>query len=200
MLLDTLLEVRRRSEALIAPLEPEDLMLQGMADASPPKWHLGHTNWFFDTFVLQPHAAGHRGCDPLWNYQFNSYYDAVGARHPRPQRGLLSRPAIGAVLAWRQRVDAGLEALLQGPPEGVEALVQLGLQHRHLSCVGRLRAGLQIREPTTGPASGQTGEEPGAPMTAHEAHEMPGCTMGNITGIQAEQTRAKEDRGHTKAR
>ena len=72
MLLDTLLAVRRRSETLIAPLEPEDLMLQGMADASPPKWHLGHTNWFFDTFVLQPHAAGHRACDPLWSYQFNS--------------------------------------------------------------------------------------------------------------------------------
>ena len=99
MLLDTLLAVRQRSETLIAPLEPEDLMLQGMADASPPKWHLGHTNWFFDTFVLQPHAAGHRACDPLWSYQFNSYYDAIGARHPRPQRGLLSRPAIGAVLA-----------------------------------------------------------------------------------------------------
>ena len=99
MLLDTLLAVRRRSEALIAPLEPEDLMLQGMADASPPKWHLGHTTWFFDTFVLQPHAAGHQACDPLWSYQFNSYYEAVGARHPRPQRGLLSRPAIAEVLA-----------------------------------------------------------------------------------------------------
>ena len=82
MLLDTLLAVRRRSETLIAPLEPEDLMLQGMADASPPKWHLGHTNWFFDTFVLQPHAAGHRACDPLWSYQFNSYYVAIRARHP----------------------------------------------------------------------------------------------------------------------
>ncbi len=82
MLLDTLLAVRRRSEALIAPLEPEDLMLQGMADASPPKWHLGHTTWFFDTFVLQPNAPEHQACDPLWSYQFNSYYDAVGARHP----------------------------------------------------------------------------------------------------------------------
>ena len=129
MLLDTLLAVRRRSEALIAPLEPEDLMLQGMADASPPKWHLGHTTWFFDTFVLQPHAPGHQACDPLWSYQFNSYYEAVGARHPRPQRGLLSRPAIGEVLAWRHRVDAGLKALLQDPPEGVIGLVELGLQH-----------------------------------------------------------------------
>ena len=117
MLLDTLLAVRSRSEALIEPLEPEDLMLQGMADASPPKWHLGHTNWFFDTFVLQPHAAGHRACDPLWSYQFNSYYEAVGARHPRPQRGLLSRPAIADVLAWRHRVDAGLEAHRNGAGE-----------------------------------------------------------------------------------
>ena len=65
-------------------------------------------------WALQPHAAEHRACDPLWSYQFNSYYDAVGERHPRPQRGLLSRPTIGAVLAWRQRVDAGLEALLLG--------------------------------------------------------------------------------------
>ncbi len=129
MLLDTLLAVRRRSKALLAPLEPEDLMLQGMADASPPKWHLGHTTWFFDTFVLQPYSPGHQPCDPIWSYQFNSYYEAVGARHPRPQRGLLSRPAIDAILAWCQRVDAGLESLLQDPPEGVEALVQLGLQH-----------------------------------------------------------------------
>ena len=129
MLLDTLLAVRRRSEALIAPLEPEDLMLQGMADASPPKWHLGHTTWFFDTFVLQPYAPGHQACDPIWSYQFNSYYEAVGARHPRPQRGLLSRPVIGAVLAWRQRVDAELQELLLDPPEDVMALVELGLQH-----------------------------------------------------------------------
>ncbi|AII47909.1 hypothetical protein KR52_01875 [Synechococcus sp. KORDI-52] len=129
MLLDTLLAVRRRSEALIAPLEPEDLMLQGMADASPPKWHLGHTTWFFETFVLQPHAPGHQVCDPRWSFQFNSYYEALGARHPRPQRGLLSRPPIGAVLAWRHRVDAGLEVLLQDPPKGVITLVELGLQH-----------------------------------------------------------------------
>ena len=107
VLLDTLLAVRSRSEALIAPLEPEDLMLQGMAYASPPKWHLGHTTWFFDTFVLQPHAPRYKTCDPVWSYQFNSYYETIGARHPRPQRGLLSRPAIDAVLAWRQRVEPG---------------------------------------------------------------------------------------------
>ena len=93
MLLSKLREVRRRSEAMIAPLEPEDLMLQGMADASPPKWHLGHTTWFFDTFVLQPHASGFEACDPLWSYQFNSYYEAVGARHPDRSGGLAARPS-----------------------------------------------------------------------------------------------------------
>ena len=130
MLLDTLLAVRRQSEALIEPLEPEDLMLQGMADASPPKWHLGHTTWFFDTFVLQPpYTPGHQACDPLWSYQYNSYYEAVGTRHPRPERGLLTRPAIADVLAWRHRVDTGLETLLQEPSEGVTTLVELGLQH-----------------------------------------------------------------------
>jgi ergothioneine biosynthesis protein EgtB len=128
--------VRRHSEELIAPLEPEDLGLQGMADASPPKWHLGHTSWFFETFLLEPRLRGWEPADRRWGYLFNSYYDAVGARHPRPQRGLLSRPTIAEVLAWRRRVDAGLEALL-AELEGWEvpqaaavlALLELGLQH-----------------------------------------------------------------------
>ena len=133
---ERLRQVRGRSEALIAPLEPEDLCLQGMADASPPKWHLGHTTWFFETFLLQPHLAGWQGSDPRWGYLFNSYYDTIGARHPRPARGLLTRPPIGAVLAWRQRVDEGLEALLdllerglQKPGSPLLALLDLGLQH-----------------------------------------------------------------------
>jgi ergothioneine biosynthesis protein EgtB len=128
--------VRGRSEALIEPLEPEDLCLQGMEDASPPKWHLGHTTWFFETFLLQTHLPGWQPSDPRWGYLFNSYYDAVGARHPRPGRGLLTRPPIGAVLAWRRRVDEGLEALvdvLENRPV-VQALplrdlLDLGLQH-----------------------------------------------------------------------
>jgi hypothetical protein len=108
--------VRSRSLELIEPLEPEDLCLQGMADASPPKWHLGHTTWFFEQFVLRPQlAAGlplaYEPAPEAWTYLFNSYYDAVGDRHPRPQRGLLSRPPIDAVLAWRQRVDAALARL-----------------------------------------------------------------------------------------
>ncbi|MEB3276694.1 MAG: ergothioneine biosynthesis protein EgtB [Cyanobacteriota bacterium] len=135
-------QVRQHSLALVAPLQAEDLCLQGMADASPPKWHLGHTTWFFETFVLQPAAAAGllRGYVPApesWGFLFNSYYDAVGARHPRPQRGLLSRPPIDAVLGWRQRVDAALDELLAGSAIGTGpaaaadllTLVELGLQH-----------------------------------------------------------------------
>ncbi|MFZ0407629.1 MAG: ergothioneine biosynthesis protein EgtB [Cyanobium sp.] len=129
-------QVRQRSVALIDPLQPEDLCLQGMADASPPKWHLGHTSWFFETFLLAPHLPGWQGADRRWGYLFNSYYDAVGARHPRPQRGLLTRPPIEAVLAWRRRIDQGLEELLnrldQQVPAAAQpllALLELGLQH-----------------------------------------------------------------------
>jgi ergothioneine biosynthesis protein EgtB len=135
-LAERLAAVRRHSEALIAPLEPEDLCLQGMAEASPPKWHLGHTTWFFETFLLQPHLSGWQGSDPRWGYLFNSYYEAVGERHPRPQRGLLTRPPIEAVLAWRRRVDAGLEALIadlgsrpQQQADALRGLLELGLQH-----------------------------------------------------------------------
>ena len=140
-LLERLLAVRRRSEELIAPLEPEDLCLQGMADASPPKWHLGHTTWFFEQFLLGPLiqeglALAYAPAPASWSFLFNSYYDAVGARHPRPQRGLLSRPGIGEVLAWRQRVDqalAQLPPLLERQPaprrQSSLALLELGLQH-----------------------------------------------------------------------
>jgi ergothioneine biosynthesis protein EgtB len=141
LILSRLLAVRQQSLALIAPLEPEDLCLQGMADASPPKWHLAHTTWFLQQFVLEPlSAAGERlqATHPPdgWSYLFNSYYDAVGSRHPRPERGLLSRPTIAAVLGWRERVDTALSALpelLERLPaargEALLALLELGLQH-----------------------------------------------------------------------
>ena len=129
-LLQRLLSVRQQSEALIAPLEPEDLCLQGMADASPPKWHLAHTTWFFETFVLQPFLPAHRNADQRWGYLFNSYYEAVGPRQPRPQRGLLSRPPIAEVSEWRQRVNASLETLLGGGEDPRwSGLIELGLQH-----------------------------------------------------------------------
>lgn len=144
-LAERLRRVRTASEALIAPLEPEDLCLQGMADASPPKWHLGHTTWFFSTFVLEPHAArllldgpgDWQPPDPRWGYLFNSYYEAVGCRQPRPQRGLLTRPPMAEVLAWRRRVDAALDALLESLTRWGDGalgreltdLLELGLQH-----------------------------------------------------------------------
>lgn len=129
-LLSRLMDVRRRSEVLIEPLEAEDLCLQGMADASPPKWHLAHTTWFFETFVLIPHCPGYEGADARWSYLFNSYYDALGPRQPRPQRGLLSRPSIAEVIAWRHRVTQALADLLQGNGDSPWLnLVELGLQH-----------------------------------------------------------------------
>ena len=129
MLLNTLLAVRRRSESLIDPLQPEDLGLQGMEDASPPKWHLAHTNWFFETFLLQPHLPGHQACDPRWSVLFNSYYEAVGARHPRPQRGLISRPGIDEVMRWRSDVDEGLSRLWESAEPAQIQLAELGLHH-----------------------------------------------------------------------
>ena len=129
-LLSRLMDVRRRSEVLIEPLEAEDLCLQGMADASPPKWHLAHTTWFFETFVLIPHCPGYEGADPRWSYLFNSYYDALGPRQPRPQRGLLSRPLMAEVIAWRHKVTEALADLLQGNSDSPWLnLVELGLQH-----------------------------------------------------------------------
>jgi ergothioneine biosynthesis protein EgtB len=124
-LLERLLQVRRASERLIEGLEPEDLCLQGMADASPAKWHLGHTTWFFEEFLLRQ-QPGYEPAEDRWRYLFNSYYEAVGERHPRPQRGLLTRPPIAAVLRWRQRVS---EALAQHVDQLDPGLLELGLQH-----------------------------------------------------------------------
>ena len=117
--------IRHRSEELIAGLEPEDLCLQGMADASPAKWHLGHTSWFFEEFLLSG-CAGYRPADARWRYLFNSYYEAVGARHPRPQRGLLTRPTIAEVLRWRDEVSTALE---EHHTHLNPQLLELGLQH-----------------------------------------------------------------------
>ena len=131
-LLSRLLDSRKATERLIEPLEPEDLCLQGMAEASPPKWHLAHTTWFFETLVLKPHLPGYSGADPCWSFLFNSYYDSIGSRHPRPERGLLTRPAIRDVITWRHHVDRSLHTLLQRPAHGnckLKPLVELGIQH-----------------------------------------------------------------------
>ena len=121
--------VRSRTEALAAPLSAEDQTVQSMADASPTKWHRAHTTWFFETFVLTPHLPGYRPFDPAYGYLFNSYYEAVGPRHPRPARGVISRPGIAEIAAYRAHVDEAMEKLLATPGPDLTDLVLLGLNH-----------------------------------------------------------------------
>lgn len=122
--------VRAQSLALAAPLSDADATVQSMDDASPAKWHLAHTTWFFEEFVLGPNVPGYRSPDARYRYLFNSYYEAVGARHPRPRRGMLTRPTLDEVLAYRAHVDAAMQRLLAGGvPEAVGRLVTLGLHH-----------------------------------------------------------------------
>jgi ergothioneine biosynthesis protein EgtB len=127
-----LADVRAATENLCAPLAAEDYVVQSMPDASPAKWHLGHTTWFFETFVLGPHRPGFRQYREAWAPLFNSYYVAAGPRHPRPERGMLTRPTVREVYAWRSAVDGELQELLRSPegqrPE-VAAVAELGLQH-----------------------------------------------------------------------
>jgi ergothioneine biosynthesis protein EgtB len=122
--------VRRRTRALAAPLSEEDALLQSMPDASPAKWHLGHTTWFFESFVLARAEPGAPPHHPAYGFLFNSYYDAVGPRQPRPRRGLLSRPPLGDVLRYRAAVDERLGALLSGAlPDELLDVVELGIAH-----------------------------------------------------------------------
>ena len=123
------LAVRRRTEELAAPLSAEDQTVQSMPDASPTKWHLAHTTWFFETFVLRPYAPNYRVLDPAYDYLFNSYYEAVGPRHPRPQRGMITRPGVAEILAYRRHVSDAMRELLAGGDNRVETLVELGLHH-----------------------------------------------------------------------
>lgn len=122
--------VRQRSTRLCAPLATEDHVPQPAVDASPPKWHLGHTAWFFEHFVLMPHLGGYKRVHPGYDFIFNSYYEGAGARVARASRGHLSRPTVPEVLAYRNHVDAAMEALMARPlGADVAALVELGLQH-----------------------------------------------------------------------
>ena len=120
---------RRRTLALTDTLQAEDMAAQSMPDASPAKWHLAHTTWFFETFLLSA-SAGYRVYDASYGYLFNSYYEALGPRQPRPQRGLLTRPALADILAYRRHVDTHMQALLNVELDGdTAALVELGLAH-----------------------------------------------------------------------
>ena len=123
--------VRATSAWLCEPLETEDYVVQSMPDASPVKWHLAHTTWFFETFVLKPGAPGYRPFDPLFEYLFNSYYNAVGPQFFRPHRGLLTRPTVAAVHRYRAHVDEAMTELLDRaePAEAMRQVIELGLNH-----------------------------------------------------------------------
>jgi ergothioneine biosynthesis protein EgtB len=125
--------VRRLTERLCEPLEVEDYGLQSMPECSPPKWHLAHTTWFFEMFVLAESESGFRPHHPRFGYLFNSYYDAVGDRWPRSARGLLSRPTVAEVYAYRRAVDERMARLIETADERVLAIVapllELGLNH-----------------------------------------------------------------------
>ncbi|GAB5402741.1 MAG: ergothioneine biosynthesis protein EgtB [Aureliella sp.] len=121
--------VRSLSEQIAAPLSPEDCCVQSMPDVSPTRWHLAHTTWFFETFVLR-HMSGYEKFDDSFEYLFNSYYNTVGEQFPRDRRGLLSRPDLDQTLAYREHVDRSVERILQGDCDAdLLNVISLGLQH-----------------------------------------------------------------------
>jgi ergothioneine biosynthesis protein EgtB len=124
--------LRQHSLQIAAPLSDEDQCVQSMPDASPTKWHLAHTSWFFENVVLLPFVPGYQVFDPAFAFLFNSYYEALGPRHPRPHRGLLTRPSLNQVLAFRAHIDAAMQLLLSQAkdlsPQAL-ALIELGLNH-----------------------------------------------------------------------
>ncbi|MEF2553751.1 ergothioneine biosynthesis protein EgtB [Aurantimonas sp. A2-1-M11] len=122
--------VRDDSRALGAPLSDADATVQSMPDASPAKWHLAHTTWFFETMVLKPNLSGYRVFDDSYNFLFNSYYETIGERQPRPRRGMITRPTLDEIFAYRDHVDAAIATLLdQGPAPQVAELIELGCHH-----------------------------------------------------------------------
>lgn len=125
--------LRAATLRLCAPLAVEDYVVQACAEVSPPKWHLAHTAWFFETFLLGPLLPGYRPFHPDWAYLFNSYYDSVGPRHPRPERGRLSRPTVAEVRRYRDHVDSAMARLFETAQEGqwpeVARRAELGLHH-----------------------------------------------------------------------
>lgn len=123
-------ETRAHTAAIVAPLSPEDQVVQAMHDASPAKWHLAHTTWFFEELVLKQHLEDYRGFDERFAYCFNSYYESLGARHPRIRRGVLTRPTSDEVAAYRAHVDEAMHRFFErGLSREAAALVEIGIHH-----------------------------------------------------------------------
>src|SRR5688572_24563297 len=125
--------VRGETERRAAPLSPEDQVIQSMPDASPIKWHRAHTTWFFETFLIQPNNPDYRSFDERFAFLFNSYYVAAGPRHARPKRGMLTRPSVDEVAAFRAHVDAAVAALIEDADKEklkeILPIVEIGLNH-----------------------------------------------------------------------
>jgi ergothioneine biosynthesis protein EgtB len=187
--------VRARSAELCAPLATEDYVVQSMPDVSPAKWHLAHTSWFFETFILKPHRPGYEAFHPRYDYLFNSYYVQVGARHCRPRRGLLSRPTVEDIYRYRAHVDAHMREFLQELKEEEQAefagLLELGLNHeqqhqelivtdiKHVFSCNPLRPAYRQR------SAGQTVAVPSTKWISHEGglreigHDQEGFAFDN---------------------
>jgi ergothioneine biosynthesis protein EgtB len=128
-LAERLFSTRRLTSDLASPLSDADATVQPCPDASPSKWHLAHTSWFFETFVLRDHVADYRLFNERYAYLFNSYYEGEGPRHSRPRRGMLSRPSLDEILAYRRYVDEALDQALQSLPGAALELIELGIHH-----------------------------------------------------------------------
>src|ERR1700761_2758854 len=127
---DCYLKVRKHTEQICSPLQTEDYVVQPVVDVSPPKWHIGHTTWFFETFILLPYFMGYQEYNKEYNYVFNSYYEAVGNRVIRTDRGNLSRPTVLDIYRYREYVDEAMDKFLcQEPSADVKELLILGLNH-----------------------------------------------------------------------
>ncbi len=165
--------LRRTTEALVASLSDADATLQSMEDASPAKWHLAHTTWFWETFLLRDHAPGYRLFNDAWPFLFNSYYEAEGARISRFSRGLLSRPTLDEICEWRAYVDAAMEPLLDDPAH--TDLIELGIaheqQHQELLLTDIKHA---LFQNPLGPAIWETGMTPGIQAADDIWHSHPG--------------------------
>jgi len=120
-------QVRTQTLALCQPLNAADHELQAAEFTSPLKWHLAHTSWFFETFLLKPHRPDYQEFHPLFGHLFNSYYNGIGQPFPRAQRGLLSRPTLDEVLAYRAHIDQAMQPLLADA--SLQPLIELGLNH-----------------------------------------------------------------------
>jgi ergothioneine biosynthesis protein EgtB len=167
------LATRALSETLVEPLSEADATLQSMPDASPAKWHLAHTTWFFETFLLRDHAPGYRLYDEQWPFLFNSYYEAEGKRILRARRGMLSRPTLAEIHGWRAHVDEAMQPLLANPEHA--ALIELGIaheqQHQELLLTDIKHA---LFQNPLGPAMWATAQSAGPVETTADWHTHPG--------------------------